>query len=148
MTEADLRRRFPFASAEFIRQNVSGSKPIQKKENAPQDDSVRIRAIPAIHEVHPRSPSSRPKPEQALRHESLATEKGKSSHSGRLLVRITSFRRRLCDPDNLIGKYFVDCLRYCGILSGDTEAQIDFRISQQKVKSRKAEKTLIEVEPI
>lgn len=89
-----------------------------------------------------------PQPKRATIHESLGKEEGKASHSIRLLVRVTSFRRRLLDTDNLTPKYFVDCLRYCGILSDDTEAEIDLRISQKKVSSKEEERTEIEIEPL
>ena len=89
--------------------------------------------------------SSCSQPECPAVHEPLGKKKGKGSHPSRLLVRITSFRRRLCDPDNLVGKYFVDCLRYAGILSDDTEAEIDFRIAQKKVE-KGSERTEIEIE--
>jgi hypothetical protein len=71
-------------------------------------------------------------------------------YSGRVVVRITSFRRRLLDPDNLFGgsKYFTDGLRYAGLLRGDAEAQIRLEVSQRKVKIKTEECTRIEIEPI
>lgn len=88
------------------------------------------------------------KPQRAPSYEPMGKEEGKSGHANRLLVRVTSFRRRLLDFDNLIPKYFVDCLRYCDILSDDTEAEIDLRIAQKKVKAKEEERTEIEIEVI
>ena len=42
--------------------------------------------------------------EPPFRHESVAEEKGKAGNSTRLRVRVVSYRRRLCDVDNLIAR--------------------------------------------
>ena len=78
-----------------------------------------------------------------VRHEPLATAKGEKGHTGRVPVRIVSFRRRLLDPDNLVGKFFTDCARYCGLLRSDTSDAIDYQISQVKVKKKEDERTEI-----
>lgn len=63
----------------------------------------------------------------------------------RVRVRVVSFRSRLCDPDNLCPKYFVDCLRYAGLITDDTPELITLEVSQVKVK-RGEERTEIEIE--
>jgi hypothetical protein len=81
----------------------------------------------------------------------LEAQKGKGEDAGgvperaKADVRITSFRRRLCDPDNLVGKYFLDCCRYAGLLRDDTAAEIDYRITQVKVKTKEEERTEIQI---
>lgn len=62
----------------------------------------------------------------------------------RYVVRIESHRARFCDPDNLCGKFFVDALRYAGILPDDTAAIMDYSIGQQKAKKGE-ERTEIKV---
>jgi hypothetical protein len=89
-------------------------------------------------------PSQSPKPQRLVLGEPLAAPKGEACDTGRVLVRITSYRTRLIDPDNLVGKYFVDCLRYCGVLKDDTSACIDYQITQVKVPKTQA-RTEIEV---
>jgi Holliday junction resolvase RusA-like endonuclease len=96
-----------------------------------------------INENHRQTSSA--ESQQAVCHESLATPKRKGKNAGRLLVRITSYRQRLTDPDNLCGKYFLDCCRYCGFLRDDSAAEIDFKISQIKVKTKLEERTEIEI---
>lgn len=150
MTREHLRHLFPFASPDFLERNADAilARSDAEEQSAARGASTGIleRKKAQSHEVHTRSKAPSPKPQQTPIHEPMAEEKGKGGPPRRLLVRITSVRRRLLDYDNLIGKYFVDCLRYCGILSDDTEAEIDLRISQRKTKIKDDEKTIIEIE--
>ena len=95
-----------------------------------------------------RRASSRAKPQQAPRHDPLGQTQGTALYAGRVSVRITSYRVRLIDPDRLCGCYFVDCLRYAGIISGDTAGLMDYAIRQEKVASKTDERTEIEVSPL
>ena len=65
----------------------------------------------------------------------------------RRVVRITSVRNRLLDPDNLVGgcKYIIDALRKAKVIKDDTEKDICLEVYQVKVKTRKEEKTIIKV---
>ena len=83
-------------------------------------------------------------PQCAVRNEPLAAKKRKTRHPGRRLVRVTSFRIRSVDPDNLCAKWFIDALRYAGILYDDTAEDIDYQISQEKVKQGE-DRTEIEI---
>lgn len=85
-----------------------------------------------------------PKPEQNVRHEPVGKKKGKAGNPVRFLVCIVSYRSRLCDPDNLCPKYFVDCLRYAEVIPDDSQAEIELKVSQVKVK-RELERTEITV---
>ena len=89
--------------------------------------------------------ASRAQPEQAIRHESLAKNKGKTIHPDRIQLRIVSYRRRLIDPDNLCPKYFIDCLRYAGFIFDDSETHITLVTSQEKVATKQEECTSIEL---
>jgi len=91
-------------------------------------------------------PSSGPKPEQAVCDEPLAEAPRTDGHSPRYVVRITSVRSRLIDPDNLCGKAFVDALRHAGLIPDDTASIMDYSISQQKAKTKKDEFTEIVIE--
>ena len=88
-----------------------------------------------------------PKPKQVVRDEPLAAAQGKETSTGRTVVRIVSFRTRLCDTDNLCGgcKYAVDALRYNGLIPNDDPQSIELRVTQIKVKTRKQERTEIEI---
>jgi len=69
-------------------------------------------------------------------------------YSGRVLVCIESRRTRLIDPDNLCPKWFVDCLRYSGVIRDDRASDIEIRVSQTKVGSKAEEATVITVDPL
>lgn len=92
-----------------------------------------------------RNKPRRAKSEQVVRDESLAAAKGKEGNSGRIRVSVTSYRRRLADLDNLAPKYFVDCLRYAGIIPDDDPQSIDYSVSQIKVRKKEEERTTIEI---
>jgi hypothetical protein len=87
-------------------------------------------------------------PQRPLRDAALAESEGEKGYSGRVSVRITSFRRRPMDPDNLTVKWYIDCLRYAGILRDDRAADIDLVTAQKKVGRKEEERTEIEVTPI
>jgi hypothetical protein len=93
-------------------------------------------------------PSAEPK--QVVRDGALAEKEREGGNSGRCLVRITSFRSRLLDPDNLVGgaKYFVDSMRYCGAIANDDPSSIVLEVRQEKVKTKAQEKTVIELIPL
>lgn len=83
--------------------------------------------------------------EPPVRHEPLGEAPREESHPVRIRVRVESFRGRLIDPDNLCPKYFIDCLRYAGLIPNDTAADIVLEVSQKKSGD---ERTEITVEPI
>lgn len=64
---------------------------------------------------------------------------------GRVLVRITAFRKRLLDEDNLCEKYHVDLLRYSGVIPADTPGAAKIEVRQEKVGPKEPERVLIEV---
>lgn len=87
--------------------------------------------------------------EQGAQHAPVSTPQGAPFYAGRCLVRVTSYRcGQLCDPDNLAAKYFVDSLRYSGIIADDRPQDIDYQVRQIRVKTRKEEKTEIELIPL
>lgn len=91
------------------------------------------------------------KSKQAICHEPVAAEEGKAINTTclpRISVTITSYRRRLLDPDNLAGgcKYFLDCCKYSKLIPDDRPQDIELHVSQEKVKSKDQERTEIEVE--
>ena len=86
------------------------------------------------------------KPEPTARHEQVAALPAKKSHPGRILIRIESRRTILLDPDNLVPKYHIDCLRYAGLIHDDTPEQVTILpIKQTKVATRKEEETIIDL---
>ncbi len=93
-------------------------------------------------------PSSSPQPESAVRDESLATPQGETLYSGRVHVRITSYRRRLLDPDNLTAKWFLDACRYSRLIRDDNPEAITYQVGQEKVARKEDERTEIVIEPI
>lgn len=60
-------------------------------------------------------------------------------------VRITSYRRRLLDEDNLCEKFHVDTLRYVGLLPNDKPNEVRILVRQEKIKTEEPERTIIEI---
>ena len=71
-----------------------------------------------------------------------AAQKGNSI---RFLVRVTSFRKRLLDEDNICEKYFVDCCRYSGVIPTDAPSQTRIETRQFKTQKNQPESTLVEI---
>lgn len=91
------------------------------------------------------SPSPHAKLERRPRPRALAKSKAQKGDSRRFFVRVISYRVRLLDEDNLCEKYGVDCLRYSGILPGDSAAEARIVTSQEKVSSKDEERTTYEI---
>ena len=90
-----------------------------------------------------KSASSNAKPKRAVRNEPLAKGGGKKEDTGRIHIRLTARRKRLIDPDNLVFKYFIDCLRYAGAIPDDRAEDVTIETRQEK--TREEEETLIEL---
>lgn len=110
-----------------------------------------------LHELFPRAsksflqinrPVSSPKSKQVVRYESVGKIKRKKENPKSRVLRVTSYRRRLLDVDNLCPKWFVDSLRYNGIIEDDSPKYIDLQIRQEKVKTKQEERTEIEIEAL
>lgn len=69
----------------------------------------------------------------------------KKGSPGRLHLKFISVRKRACDPDNLVPKWTIDCLRYCGIIKDDTSEHITLETTQQKCCKGEEEHTVLEV---
>lgn len=104
------------------------------------------RAIAESYEDRNNRPSSSPESEPPVLNDLLAAGQGEAANQSRVSICITSYRRRLTDPDNLCGKYFLDLLRYSGLIRDDREADISYKIAQVKVAKKEAERTVIELE--
>ena len=83
--------------------------------------------------------------ERTARNGALAASKEKKPSTGRVLVRITSRRKRLIDPDNISAKGIIDCCRYAGILADDTAEHVCLETRQEKIAKGEREETLIEI---
>jgi len=90
-----------------------------------------------------KSGSSNPKSKRPVRNEPLAKTGGKKENTGRIHIRLTARRKRLIDPDNLVFKYFIDCLRYAGAIPDDRAEDVTIETKQEK--TRQKEETIIEL---
>lgn len=126
MTREELLSRFPHATEQFLRLNASDA----------------VRCLPAA----PRGEAPAPIVERHLRPRSLATREAKAGDPRKFFIRVTSYRCRLLDEDNLAEKYHVDCCRYAGLLPGDDPAQARIVTTQEKVGSKAEERTEIVIE--
>ena len=87
--------------------------------------------------------SRNPKPKRPVRDEPLAKGGGEKENTGRIHIRLTARRKRLIDPDNLVFKYFIDCLRYAGAIPDDRAEDVTIETKQEK--TRQKEETVIEL---
>lgn len=101
--------------------------------------------IPYPHDYQTGSELQDTQPEPPVQPKLLGKGQGTAQGAARIVVRITSFRRRLLDPDNLCPKALVDSLRYSGILPDDRPQDIELSIAQEKVAHRREERTEIEL---
>ena len=69
-----------------------------------------------------------------IRDEPVAAPPREVRHASRVRVCVVSFRSRLCDPDNLCPKYFIDCLRYAGLIADDTPECITLEVRQVRCR--------------
>ena len=118
MTAEEIKSKFPNASRAFISANLDSGQ------------------------------ASSPVAKPAVCNESVAAEERETGHTGRVRVSIVSYQRRLTDPDNLTPKYFLDCLRDSKLIRDDSAKQIELFVSQEKVKDKSAEGTLISITKI
>ena len=78
-------------------------------------------------------------------HAPLEAQKVQGQHSNRVLVRVTTRRKRLLDEDNLCEKYHVDLCRYAGVVSDDAPERTKIEVSQTKCRKGEPEEITIEV---
>jgi hypothetical protein len=106
-------------------------------------DVLKKRAVgrKAILSAKSKSCDSKSKP--TVRNGTLAKTAGEKKDTGRVLVRITVFRKRLTDPDNNNCKWIIDCCRYSKLLRDDREQDVVLEIRQEKTRGE--EETLIEL---
>lgn len=99
-----------------------------------------------ILQTHCKAPGA--KSEQFVPSERMVTPQRKTLYTGCVSVRITSYRRRLCDPDNLVGKWFLDAARYSCLIADDRPEDISYIIAQKKVATKEEERTEILIIPL
>ena len=75
----------------------------------------------------------------------LAKSEAEKGNPERVLVRVTSVRKRLIDEDNLAEKYHIDCCRYAGLIHGDEPSKTKIEVCQRKAEKGEAEHTIIEI---
>lgn len=83
--------------------------------------------------------------EHSPRDAPLGTGKAKEPNAGRVLVRVTSVRKRLLDEDNICEKFHVDLCRYSGMLRGDEPDKTAIQTTQRKAGKEEEEHTMIEI---
>lgn len=88
------------------------------------------------------------KPKQIVQDAPVAKVERKTLYTGRVLISIISYRRRLCDEDGLIGKWFLDAARYACLVRDDSPEFVSYNISQVKVEAKEEERTEIIFEPV
>lgn len=125
MDENSVRKYFPNASPAFVRLNAEG----------------------AMRRIDLRTDHSRsaPKLERSAGDGTVGAVQVQGRIGRRFLVRVTAFRKRLLDEDNLCEKYHVDLLRYAGVLPSDAPGTAKIEVSQQKVGPKEPERVELKV---
>lgn len=116
MTRDELKARYPNASDSFIRRNLDAANSVPN-----------------------------PQPEPPVRNVAQKSDACEERGSKCIKVRVTSFRCRLLDIDNLAGgsKFLIDALRYQGFIRDDSPDAIELSFAQFKVRKRSQEETIV-----
>lgn len=114
-----------------------------KTTDFPNASETFRRLNPHLFEAGRLSP--RPVEQRDPLNEPVAEDARKADDQGFRFVRVTSFRRKLCDERNLHEKAFVDFLTECGALVDDSQAWAKIDVSQIKVDAMEDERTEIEI---
>lgn len=118
MNEHKLKRLFPKASDAFIQANSD--------KDTKEDGKLESNTI----------------------NEPLAETQPKKGVPERLSVVVESRRHRELDKYNLFDKFWVDCLRYAGIIPGDSPKEIEHYLFQTIIPKTEKEEIVITIEPI
>ena len=102
-------------------------------------------AAPNSYDNHTDRDWKAAKLERNLGNGPLAKGEAEKGNPERVLIRVTSVRKRLIDEDNLAEKYHVDCCRYAGLIHGDEPSKTKIEVCQRKAEKDEAEHTIIEI---
>jgi hypothetical protein len=137
LTREKLKALFPNATEDFIARTIEGR---NAGGLAPNGNAAAVQppvgtAEAAQGTAGPDCKAPAAKSKSPVRGRSLEQVSRAKANPPRVLIRVTSFRRRLIDPDNAVEKYFVDFLRHCGALYDDTPDLIEIQFAQVKVET-------------
>src|SRR5690349_16140772 len=136
MTYAELQKYFPNRPNSFYERNASDYP----------------RAIPVVRRDagadSPRDTRPAPVVERRAGNGPLGKRPPKKRDTRTFLVRVTAFRVRLLDEDNLCEKYHVDCCRYSGLLPSDAAGKARIETRQEKVGSESEQRVEIVITQI
>ena len=124
MNATELKARFPNATSDFLRLNAdqAGQAAVLDNHSGTAPELERHIGNGAVGEVQVQAGIGR-----------------------RVLVRVTAYRHRLLDEDNLCEKFHVDLCRYAGVIPSDAPGRAKIEVCQEKVGSKEPEETKIEV---
>jgi hypothetical protein len=128
LTYAELLKHFPDRPASFYARNASDYR-AAITGNGGSSAIVDTGKNPVV--------------ERRSRDGALGKRQSQKRDTGTFLVRVTAFRVRLLDEDNLCEKYHVDCCRYAGLLPSDAAGKAKITTSQEKVGSEAEERVEI-----
>lgn len=124
MTSEKLKQLYPNASPAFIRLNATDA------------GKARVQIDGA---------GKAPFLERDTWDAALQAPLAKKAPFDRVLIVVTSYRRRLLDQDNLCCKYIIDLCRYAGIISGDSPGAAEIKVAQEKLGPKEPERVTIEI---
>lgn len=87
------------------------------------------------------------KPEPTPRPALVNPASGKTKSDARIVLSYILHRVRLLDPDNAYGatKTITDCLCQIGLLPGDSEHEIEIKVTQEKVNHYEEQRTTLHI---
>lgn len=110
------------------------------------EPSLRMRFQKALNdEFEDHSKTSCSNHKRPVRNESLGSVQREKTDASRVIVRVTSYRTIFLDSDDPCPKYFVDGLRYAGLLHSDSFNSASISVFQEKAERKEDERTEIEI---
>lgn len=88
-----------------------------------------------------------PNPESSAGHEPVCAQKTAFEYTGRCVLRVKVFRKRLCDPDGNLPKWHIDAIRNSKFIRDDSAKEVDYYFEgQEKVETAEEERVEITLE--
>jgi hypothetical protein len=82
-----------------------------------------------------------PDAEPSIGHEPLRSQEAAFKYSGRCIVRVKVFRKRLADPDGNCPKWHIDAIRMSRLIRDDSAKEVDYYFDgQEKVQTEAEER--------
>lgn len=117
-----------------------------RRGTARQPEPVPFPELERLGDPYPGPPAAEPQRPVGCGAEAAAPVQ--KAGAGRFRIRVETARVRLCDPDNLVAKFVIDCCRYAGAIPQDSPEHVEVSVTQKKVRRKDEEETVVTIERI